>query len=118
MALLKYFHIVPCTGESSAVSSRDKTSSGLPDPTGCLLLSIVAANKAVAPVCQSSWTEREGPYLKISYEDKAQIGQYASKNSQTSAGRHFCKVQTYILVLVSVFIIIDIREEFASYYST
>ena len=52
MALLKYFHIILCTGESPVVSSGDKTSSGLLNPTGPLSSvissSIVTANEAVS----------------------------------------------------------------------
>ena len=99
MALLKYFHVILRTGESPVGSSGDKTSSGLPDPTGPLSSavpssSIVAANEAVAHVHQAVGQKKRGPYLKISNENKAKIGKYASENGQSSAVRHFSKVQT------------------------
>ena len=61
--------------------------------------------------------KREGRILRYQNENKAKIGKYASENGQSSAVRHFSKAQTYIYYSI-IFIIIDIREEFALYYST
>ena len=97
MALLKYFHAVPRSSDTSDCRTGQYSTDNLPDPAGPLSSDlppsvIAAANDAVASACQTTRQKKRGPYVKLSSEVKAKIGKYASENGDSSAARHFSKV--------------------------
>ena len=81
MALLKYL-------KKTVVGTSTGT---LPDPDGPLSYkipssTIIETNKQGLEVTEK---KRRGEYNKLSPEDKAAVGKYASENGVTKAMRHF-----------------------------
>ena len=86
MALLKYFK-----------RTENSIGSAFPDPSGPLSetvpsTSIEEANKEVATlIAERRDSEKRGPYLILSLEQKARVGKYAADHGTTNAIHYFAK---------------------------